>query len=137
MDRAIDREQVLAIVLFDGAITRLFRRRARRGLQRVLIVERDRVEDQVLERGALGARDRLGAAGALLERQPDDGGSPGLLDRRRDLLRHRRRQRHPGRRCGAKLEERAARYSAAAQIIAYQNLAHVSPCFRRGQPSVF
>ena len=42
--------------------------------QRLVIVERDQIEDQIVDRGVRRAQERLGAAGALLELQPDDGG---------------------------------------------------------------
>ena len=46
---------------------------AGRDAERLVIVERDHVEDQVFQRRVVRAQQRLGAAGAFLRGQPDDG----------------------------------------------------------------
>jgi len=80
-DRAVDDEQVASPVILHRLLAGALRGVTRRRLQRVLVVERDRLEDQALERRAMGARDRFGATGALLERQPDHGRAACLLER--------------------------------------------------------
>jgi pimeloyl-ACP methyl ester carboxylesterase len=55
------------------------------GLQRLAVVERDRIQQHVRHDRMRGSNKRLTAAGALLEMQPDDGRARLLLKRLRNL----------------------------------------------------
>ena len=70
-DRALDHADVLAGVRLHRGLERVLGLAARGGHQRLVVVERDEVEDQLREVGVRRAQQRLGAAGALLEVQPD------------------------------------------------------------------
>ena len=71
--RALDQHEVLALVLRHRVVQRLLGLLARGGLQRLGVVERDLVQHDVGDDGVRGADERLAAAGALLEVEPDDG----------------------------------------------------------------
>ena len=77
-DRALDHEHVLARVLAHRRAQRRLGLGARGRHQRLVVVERDQVEDQLAEVGLRRAQQRLGAAGAVLEVQPDHRQPPRL-----------------------------------------------------------
>lgn len=118
-NRAVHHQQVLAEVLAHGRLAGGFGRLAGSGLQRVVVVERDLFEDQPFDRGRVRAGERLGAAGAFLEGEPDHRGPPGFLQRRGDGRHHRGRQRHEGGGGGAELEEAAPADALPPQDLGY------------------
>ena len=114
-DRAVDEHQVAAMVLFHRRATGLLGLFTGGRLQRVMVVEGDGVEHQPLDRGRCRACQRLGAARAFLEGQPDHRGPTGILDRLGDTRNHARRQgQDRGRGC-AVLEEPASRHPLRLQ----------------------
>ena len=68
---AFGHEDVFAFVLLHDLLLVRFGLAARAHAQRLVIFERDEIKEQGLERGMLGAQQRLGAAGAFLTVQPD------------------------------------------------------------------
>ncbi len=70
---ALGHEDVLALVLLHDLLLVRFRLVARAHAQRLVIFERDEIEDQGFERRMFGAQQRLGAAGAFLSVQPNHG----------------------------------------------------------------
>ncbi len=106
--RPVDYDEVLAIVFLHRILARLLRAEAGSGLQRVVIIERDHVEDQALQRRRIRARQRLGATGAFLERQPDHRRPLGLDQCFGDRRCGAGRQRHQRGHRGAEFQERAA-----------------------------
>ena len=106
-----------ALVLLHDLLLVRFHLVARAHAQRLVIFERDEIEDQGLERRMFGAQQRLGAAGAFLPVQPDH--------RRTRLrgggLRHAQarglRQPHRGGDPGAELGEFAAVHAAHGDVI--------------------
>ncbi len=75
-------------------------------MQRVVVVQRDEIEDQVFDRRRIGPGDRLGAAGALLERQPDHRLAPGVGNALGDRRGRGGRQCHDRGRVGCVFQER-------------------------------
>ena len=74
-NRAFDHQKVLAGVASSIAMRRaLLGLLAGAGHQGLVVVERDDVEDEIVHAGTRGAQQRLGAAGAVLEVQPDHRG---------------------------------------------------------------
>ncbi len=61
-NRAVNQHKVVAVVLFHGGMPGGFRLFARGSLQRVVVVERDCVENQALDRWRCRTRQGLGAA---------------------------------------------------------------------------
>ncbi len=90
-NRAVDEHEVAVRVLFHRRVARRFSLVAGRRLQRVVIIERDGVEDQPFDGRRRRAGQRFGAPGAFLERQPDDRRPPRIFDGLRDTRDHRRR----------------------------------------------
>ncbi len=90
-DRAIDDQQILAFIVLHRRARALFGGLARSGLQRMVVVERDEIEDQIFQRRRMRARDGFGAAGAFLEREPDHRLPSRLADGLRHHAGHRRR----------------------------------------------
>ena len=80
-DRALDDEDVLPLVRLHRVLEALLRLVPGGGQERLVVVERDEVEDQRRQRRVRRAQERLGAAGALLEVEPDDRRLQLLLDR--------------------------------------------------------
>ncbi|MEZ5729321.1 MAG: hypothetical protein R3E48_15800 [Burkholderiaceae bacterium] len=121
--RAVDDDDVLALVLRHRLAARGLGGVARDGLQRVVVVERDEIEDQVLEAGAERARQRFGAAGAFLERQPDHRLPARLGQAVGHGRRRRRRQGHQRAQVAGVLQERTARHAARGEDLA-EHLSH-------------
>src|SRR5262249_38297631 len=71
-DSALDDAAVLPPVRLHRLTERGFRLMAGGRKERFVIVERDEIEDQIVDRRMRRAKQRLGAARALLELQPDD-----------------------------------------------------------------
>jgi hypothetical protein len=102
---AFHHQDVLALVGLHGRLARRFGLVAGGGHQRLVVVERDDVEDQFFERRMLGAQQRFRAAGAFLEVQPDHRRPLGLLDGLGDGRLGAGRQAQGGRRGRAELHE--------------------------------
>jgi hypothetical protein len=133
-DRAFNHQHVLALVGLHRRLARGLGLVPGGGHQGLVVVERDDVEDQLFQRRVFGAQQRLGAARAFLEVQPDHGGPLGGFDR----LGHRGfgagRQAQGGRQRGAELQEFAARHlqalldflqCAATGVEKFVDVAHV------------
>ncbi len=71
-DRTLDDADVLAGVILDRVLQRRFRLVAGAGEQRLVIVERHEIENDLGDTRVRRAEERLGAAGALLKVQPHD-----------------------------------------------------------------
>ena len=84
-NRTFDHENVFASIVLDGRAQSRFGLRARSGHQRLVIVERDYVENQMADVGSGGSQQGFRAAGAILKVQPDDGGSARLAHDSRHL----------------------------------------------------
>ena len=77
--RAVHHQHIFSEVVLHGLVARRFGGLAGRRHERVVIVQRDDVEDQVLDGRREGSGQRLEAPGALLERQIDDRRPGGAL----------------------------------------------------------
>ena len=88
--RAFDQHQVLALVLRHRVVQAPSRPGGRPRPQRLGVVERDLVEEDVGDDRVGGADERLAAAGAFLEVEPDHR-QPGLGLEGLDHVPHRRR----------------------------------------------
>jgi hypothetical protein len=118
-DGPVHEHDVAAPVFLDSGVESVLGTLAGSGLQGVVIVQRDRVEDQPLDGRRVRTRQRFEATGALLEREPDYRGSPRLLDRRRNGADHGWRQRHHGRGGRAEFHESATADSVRPEDVAY------------------
>ena len=103
---AFDSQNVLAFVLLHDVAPDLFHLEAGGRLQRVVVVERDHVQDDVLRNGVRGANERFAAAGALQAMQPQHRNARLGLHGFNDLGDERGAQAESGRRLGAKFQER-------------------------------
>ena len=106
---AFDREDVVALVLRDRLLERLLGLVTGRRHQRVVVVERDHRQHDVLGERVRRADERLGAAGALEAVQPDHRRARLGLHRLRDLLRTGVAEAERCRGQAAELEEAPAR----------------------------
>jgi hypothetical protein len=81
-DGTLDHQHILAGVTFHGIVQSFFHLGAGRGRQRLVVIERNQLQDELCQIRVVGTQQRLGAAGTFLEVQPDDGrlhpGSYGL-----------------------------------------------------------
>ncbi len=84
---AFDGEDVVALVLADRLLERFLRLVAGRRHERVVVVEREHRQHDVLRERVRGADERFGAARAFETVQPDDRRARLRLHRLRDLLR--------------------------------------------------
>ena len=84
-NRAFHHQHVFAGVIIHRLTQRGFGLRARSRHQRLVIIERDDVENQVRGIGSRCPQQRFRAAGAVLKVQPDDGGAARLADLRGNL----------------------------------------------------
>lgn len=82
-----------------------------------MIIQRDHIEDQRIERRVIGAQQRLGAAGAFLGRQPDHRRPRLGGGRLRDADAHQRRQAQGRRDAGAVFQELAAGQPAQRPLV--------------------
>lgn len=94
-------------MVLEGVFERLLGLPARGGHNRLVIVHREQVEDDLRDGGIRGAQERLGIAGAVLELQPHQGQARRGLERRGDRAGVARRQGQHGGHEAAKLEELA------------------------------
>ncbi len=110
---AFDHEQILALVLLHRGLLGGLDLVAGGGEQRLVVVERDDIEDQLFERGMLGAKHRFRAARAFLVVQPDNGRPLFLGNGLGNLCRRTVRQAHGRGDTGAKCHELAPAYPEA------------------------
>ena len=82
--RSRDQQDVVPPVLFDGLLERRLGGVSGRRHQRVLVIQRDQVQDQVADGRVRAPQDAFYAAGALLQLEPYDGGPPDLGQRLHD-----------------------------------------------------
>ena len=87
-DGAIHHQHILALVAFDGIVFVLFGLMAEGRREHLVVLQRNGVEDQVLDGGVGGAQQRLGATGTLLRPYPDRGGRSGAGERSGHLASH-------------------------------------------------
>ena len=106
-NRAFHHQDVLALVGLHGRLAGGFRLVAGGGHQRLVVVERDDVENEFFQGRVLGAQQRLRTARAFLEVQPDHRRPLGFLDRFGDGRLGAGRQAERGRRGRAELHELA------------------------------
>ena len=112
-NRPFDDQNVFALVFLHRLMPGCFDLMAGGGEQGFVVVERDDVENQVFQRRMLGAQDRLGAAGAFLEMQPDHARPLFAGDRLGDCRISPLRQTERGCQRGTELEEFAPRHRQA------------------------
>ncbi len=117
-NRAVNDEDVLALVFLLRSLACRLGRVARRGLQRVMVVERYRIENQRLDGRRVRACQRLGTSGAFLERKPDDRRPPCGRERFGDLRNGRWRQRHQRRSGRTEFQEASTGYALRPQVFA-------------------
>ena len=86
------------------------------GHDRLVVVDRQHVEDDLGRRRAAGPQEGLGVARAVLELEPDEHGLLRLLDRPRDLRRHAVGQRQRRRHRRAEAHELASRNPAPLEL---------------------
>jgi hypothetical protein len=110
------RQDVLALVLVGGGLEGRLDLVAGGGGQGLVVVDRDQVEDERPEIRVAGPEQRLRAAGALLEVQPDDGGLAALLDVLGHLLAGPGREAHGACGHGADLDEVSAGDALGLQL---------------------
>ena len=124
--RAVDHDEIFAFVFLHRLAAGRLRGVARNGHQRVMIVERDEVEDQIFERRAMGTRQKLRASRAFLEGQPDHRLAPRLGESLRQYRRRRGRQRHQGGEIAGIFEKGAPRNAASGHLMSQGvSLAHM------------
>ena len=70
-DGAVHHQHILALVAFDGIVLVLFGLMTEGRREHLVVLQRNGVEDQVLDGGVGGAQQRLGATGTLLRPYPD------------------------------------------------------------------
>ncbi len=116
-DGALDDGDVLALVVLDRLGQVLLGAIAGGGHDRLVVVDRERVEHDLGDRRTAGSQERLGVAAAVLELEPDEYGLLGLLDlgrdARADALRKRQRRGHHA----AEAHEVAARNPFAVELL--------------------
>ncbi len=78
-DGAIHHQHILALVAFDGVVLVLFGLMAEGRREHLVVLQRNGVEDQVLDGGVGGAQQRLSATGTLLRPIQITGGRSGLV----------------------------------------------------------
>ena len=105
---AFDREQVPARMIFHHVLTNFFRLKACGCLQRVVVVQRDHVEDDVLGNGMGRTDEGLATARALQPVQPQHGNPRFILHGRDDPGHYRGFQSHGGGGGNAEANEVAA-----------------------------
>ena len=98
-------------------VTRRLSGGAAGGLQRVMVVEGNEIEDQGLEGRGIGAGQRLGTTGAFLEGQPHHRTTPCSTESMRDLGSRRRGQAQHRRQPKAALQEGPPAYTGGNQVI--------------------
>ncbi len=114
-DRTLDHDDVPAGG--DGVGERLLRPGAGGRHDRLVVVQRDGVEDDVADARVAGPQERLGVTGAVLELQPDQRGPDRLLHRRRNLRReHRGEREHRGDAPGPRQERTPAHPRGGEQL---------------------
>ena len=71
-NRPFHHEHEFSRVVLDGGLQRGFRLSTGCCHQRLVVIERDHVKNQMGHVGRRGAQQRLGTSGAVLKMQPDD-----------------------------------------------------------------
>ena len=110
-DRALDRENVLPVVLFDRGLEVLLERLTAARTQNMAVFERDAVQHQIGCKRRTRADEGLIAARALVPMQPDHDRQRLRLRRLDDLRHHVRAQPHQGRERHTALQKAAAAHA--------------------------
>ena len=128
-NRTLDDRDVGARALFDGRGEVLFGLVPCRSHDRLVIVHRQHVENNLRGARATGPKEALGVACTVLELEPDQHGFVRLTDRLRDLGRHCVRQRQRCRHRRAEPHELASRDPAPRELGCQPSapVAHRSP----------
>ena len=110
-NRALDREDVLAVILLDRRLKVLLERLAAARTQDMAVLERDAAEHEIGCERRTRADEGLITARALVPVQPDDNGQRLRLRRLDDLRHHVRAQPHQGRERHTALQKAAPAHS--------------------------